>query len=145
MNELELFHFHLERAIYIFNFQDKQLIETWINQLNHSLETDYIEACLTAAILELSSTHSDTFHWIVDNLTDCKACVQLLEAVTRFALKKLIQHGFIPGQDFSFTADGKILLMENTKNLIIQDAAPTDGLLLEKVLLTPQQNHLFVT
>ncbi len=145
MKDLELFHFHLERAVYILKFQDKRLIETWVNQLNLNLNTEYIESCLTAAILELSTTHTETFHWIFDKLSDWQPCTQLLESVTRFALKKLIQKGFMPGQEFSFTADKKILLNENAKAVILKDTAVTDSLLLEKVLLTPQQMYAVTT
>lgn len=47
----------------------------------------------------------------------------------------------MPGGEFSFTADGKILLTENAKATIMKDTAKTDRLLLEKILLTPQQIH----
>lgn len=87
MKDLELFNFHLERAIYILKFQDRKLVEAWVYELNQNLEPEYIESCLTAAILELSNIHSDTFHWILDNLSDWTPYKQLLEAVTRFALK----------------------------------------------------------
>ncbi|ABA22035.1 conserved hypothetical protein [Trichormus variabilis ATCC 29413] len=145
MKDLELFQFHLDRATYILRFQDKKLIETWVTELERHLAPDYIESCLTAAILELSVSHSETFHWILDHLADWKPYKQLLESVTRFALKKLVQKGFMPGGEFSFTADGKILLTENAKATIMKDTVKTDRLLLEKILLTPQQIHLLTT
>ncbi|MDZ8050947.1 MAG: hypothetical protein RMX68_023195 [Aulosira sp. ZfuVER01] len=139
MEDLELFHFHLERAIYILNFKDKKLAECWITQLNSSMGFQYTESFLTAAVLELSVTDTDTFHWILDNLSGWKPYAQLLATVTKFVLKKLIEKGFIPSQDFSFDAQGKILLHEKTKDIIIADTSDSDRLLIEKVLLTPKQ------
>ncbi|MFQ4146438.1 hypothetical protein [Chlorogloeopsis sp. ULAP02] len=139
MNNLELFHFHLERAIYILKFQDKQLVEYWIEHLHLSLDYQYTDSLLTAAIFELSATDTDTCHWILDNFSDCQPYTDLLDNVIRFAIGKLIQQGFILGQDFSFTAEGKILLNEDTKNTLIADISVSDNLLLEKVLMIPQQ------
>ncbi|OUL18414.1 hypothetical protein BV378_35625 [Nostoc sp. RF31YmG] len=141
MEDLELFHFHLERAIYILNFQDKKLAECWVTQLHSSMGFQYTESFLTAAVLELSITNTETFHWVLDNLQGWKPYAQLLAAVTRFVLKKLIEKGFIPSQDFSFDAQGKILMHENTKTVITSDTSDSDRLLIEKVLLTPKQVH----
>lgn len=145
MNDLELFHFHLERAIYILKFQDRKLAGCWVHQLNLSLDTEYIESFLTAAIFELSVTDTETFHWTLDNLSDWKSYANLLQAVTRFALQKLINKGFIPGQDFSFTSEGKILLHENAKNAIIADVTESDNLLIKKILLIPQELYSITT
>lgn len=139
MNDLELFQFHLERAAYILKFQDRKLAECWVNQLNVTLAPEYIESFLVGAVFELSLTDSNTFHWVLDNLTDWRAYTRLLEAVTRFTLKTLIVKGFIPGQDFSFNSQGKILLNENTKTAIVSDISNSDKLIIEKILLIPQQ------
>ena len=141
MEDLELFHFHLERAIYILNFKDKKLAECWVTQLNSSMGFQYTESFLTAAILELSITNTETFHWVLDNLCAWKPYAQLLAQVTKFVIKKLIEKGFIPSQDFSFNGHGKILLYENTKTVIMADTSDSDKLLMEKVLVTPKQVH----
>ncbi len=145
MNDLELFHFHLERAIYILKFQDRKLAECWVHQLNTSLDNEYIESFLTAAIFELSVTDTKTFDWTLDNLSDWKSYAHLLQTVTRFALQKLINKGFIPGQDFSFTSEGKILLHENAKTAIMADVTESDNLLIKKILLIPQENNSITT
>ncbi|BAY22602.1 hypothetical protein NIES2100_23650 [Calothrix sp. NIES-2100] len=139
MEDLELFHFHLERAIYILNFKDKKLAECWVTQLNSNMGFQYTESFLTAAVLELSITNIETFHWVLDNLSGWKPYAQLLAQVTKFILNKLINKGFIPSQDFSFDAQGKILLHEHTKAVIMADTSDSDQLLMEKVLLTPTQ------
>jgi hypothetical protein len=141
MNNLELFHFHLERVIYALKFQDKQLVEYWIEHLHLSLDYQYTDSLLTAAVFELSATDTDTCRWVLDNFSDCPPYTDLFESVTRFAIGKLIQKGFILGQDFSFTSEGKILLNENTKTTLMTDTSASDSLLLEKVLLVPQQIH----
>ncbi|BAY10939.1 hypothetical protein [Calothrix sp. NIES-2098] len=145
MEDLELFHFHLERAIYILNFKDKKLAECWVTQLHSSMGFAYTDSFLTAAVLELSITDIDTFHWVLDNLSAWKPYTQLLAQVTKFVLKKLINKGFIPSIDFSFDAQGKILLHENTKNVILADTSDSDRLLIEKVVLTPKQVHSLIT
>lgn len=139
MQDLELFHFHLERAIYILNFKDKKLAECWVTQLHSSMGLQYTESFLTAAVLELSLTNLDTFHWVLDNLSGWRPYANLLAEVTRFVLKKLVQKGFIPSQDFSFDAEGKILLHESTKAIVMANTSESDRLLIEKVLVTPAQ------
>lgn len=139
MNHLELFYFHLEKFIYILKSQDKKLVEYWINKLRISLDAQYIESLLTAAVFELSAKETNTFHWVIDNFCNCNAYIQLLENVTRFAIKKLIKKGFIPGQDFSVNSQRKILLSENIKTDLMADISESDALLIEKVLLIPKQ------
>ena len=139
MEDLERFYSDLKRFIYILRFHDINVAESWIKQLNTHLKPEYIESCLTAAIFELSVTDVDTFHWALDNLSHWETYTNLLQEVTKFVVQKLIKEGFIPGQDFSFTSQGKILLNENTKTAIISDSSNADKLLIEKVLLIPQQ------
>lgn len=141
MNELEHFYFDLKRVIYILKFQDKNLAESWINQLNTNLTPDYIESCLKAAIFELSVTDINTFHWVLDNLSDWQTYNHLLQQVTKFIIQKLIIKGFIPGQDFSSTCDGKILINENVINVIMSDVSESDNLLMRKILLIPPEIH----
>ncbi|BAY29116.1 hypothetical protein NIES2107_09570 [Nostoc carneum NIES-2107] len=141
MKDLEMFHFHLERALYILKFRDKKLAECWVTQLNTSMGVQDTESFLTAAVLELSLTDTKTFHWVLDNLCAWKPYVHLLVEVTRFTLKKLISKGFIPSQDFSFDAQGKILMHEQTKKAIMADVSDSDSLFMEKVLVIPQESQ----
>ncbi len=141
MKDLEMFHFHLERALYILKFRDKKLAECWVTQLNTSMGVQDTESFLTAAVLELSLTDTKTFHWVLDNLCAWKPYVHLLVEVTRFTLKKLISKGFIPSQDFSFDAQGKILMHEQTKKTIMADVSESDRLFMEKVLVIPQNSQ----
>lgn len=141
MNYLEIFYFHLERTIYVLNIQDKKLVEYWVEQLEICLDTQYAESLLMAAIFELSATDTDTFHWTLENFSNLEPYTNLLESVTRFAIQKLIKKGFLMGQDFSTTSQGKILLNECARAVLMADASKSDSLLLEKVLLIPQQIH----
>lgn len=141
MQDLEMFHFHLERALYILKFRDKKLAECWVTQLNTSMGVQNTESFLTAAVLELSLTDTKTFHWVLDNLCAWKPYAHLLVEVTRFTLKTLISKGFIPSQDFSFDAQGKILMHEQTKKAIMADVSESDRLFMEKVLVIPQQSQ----
>lgn len=141
MNELEQFYSDLKRFIYILKFQDKTLADSWISQLSNNLQPEYIESCLIAAIFELSVTEIDTFHWVLDNLSDWPTYTLLLQKVTKFIIQKLIKKGFIPGQDFSATSEGKILISENAKNVIMSDISESDNLLIKKILLISPKIH----
>lgn len=144
MPELELFNYYLERLSYILNFQDRKLVEYWIEQLYSQLEYQYIESLFIAAIFELSITDTKTFHWTLDNLSDWKPCIKLLEDVMRFAVEKLMKKGFILGQDFSINS-GKILLTESVKAVLMINTSQSDCLLLEKILSLSQNFCLLTT
>lgn len=141
MNDLEQFYSDLKRVIYIFKFKDKNLAESWISQLNINLKAEYIESCLTAAIFELSVTDIETFNWVLEHLSDWQTYANLLQQVTKFILQKLIKRGFIPGQDFSYTFEGKILIYENARKVIMSDISESDNLLIRKILLIPSEIH----
>ncbi|HIK03718.1 MAG TPA: hypothetical protein IGS40_03230 [Trichormus sp. M33_DOE_039] len=141
MNELERFHSDLRRVIYILKFRDKNLAESWVIQLTTNLKPEYIESCLTAAILELSVTDIDTFHWVIDNLSDWQPYANLLQQITKFVIQKLIKKGFIPGQDFSANAEGKILIHENVRQVIMSDVSESDNLFIKKILLISPEVH----
>lgn len=141
MNELEQFYSDLKRVIYILQFQDKNLAESWLSQLNSNLKPEYLESCLTAAIFELSVTDINTFHWVLDNLSDWQTYTQLLQKVTKFIIQKLIKKGFILGQHFSATFEGKILIDEKATDEIMSDVSETDNLLIKKVLLLAPEVH----
>lgn len=141
MNELEQFHSLLKRAIYILKFKDKNLAESWRNQLNTNLKSESIESCLVAAVFELSVTDIDTFHWVIDNLSDWHTYAHLLENVTKFIIQKLIKKGFVPGKDFSSTLEGKILIHKKARTAIMSDISETDNLLITKILRISPQIH----
>ncbi|WP_214662530.1 hypothetical protein [Amazonocrinis nigriterrae] len=141
VEDLERFYSDLKRFTYILKFHDKNVAESWIKQLHAHLKPEYIESCLIAAIFELSITDVDTFHWVLDNLSHWDTYTHLLQEVTKFVVQKLIKEGFIPGQDFSATSEGKILIHENARKVIISDISQSDNLLIKKILLTSPEIH----
>ncbi|WP_315784074.1 hypothetical protein [Fischerella sp. JS2] len=140
-NYLELFYIYLERVIYILKIKDKTLVEYWLEELSMNIDIEYTDYLLIAAIFELSVVDIQTFHWTLDNFFDLHPYTQLLESVTRFAIKKLIKKGFIPGQDFSTNSQRQLLLNENAKTVLMADTSKSDKLLLEKVLLIHKPIH----
>lgn len=141
MDELERFHCDLKRVIYILKFQEKNLAESWLTQLQTNLKPEYIESFLIAAIFELSVTDIDTFHWVLDNLSDWQVYADLLQKVTKFIIQKLIKKGFVLGQDFSSTLEGKILISEKARLVIMSDVSESDKLLIRKILLIAPEIH----
>ncbi|MFH7026064.1 MAG: hypothetical protein ACHBN1_11830 [Heteroscytonema crispum UTEX LB 1556] len=136
-NDVELFQFSLGKVIHILKLQNKTLVESHEKTITALLGSDYTANLFTAAILELSATDPDTLHWTFENFSTLHACTCLLEAVTRFAIQKLMKIGFVLGKDFSANSQGQILLNENAQTLLMESTSASDRLLLQKILLVP--------
>lgn len=58
----------------------------------------------------------------------------LIEKVVKFATQKLIDLGFIPGQDFSANPAGGIIIKRKARAALMEEVAAFDRLLLEEIL-----------
>jgi hypothetical protein len=138
-NDVELFKFSLVKVIKTLKLQNKTLVESYEKTITSLLGSDYTTNVFTAAIFELSATDPDTLDWTLKNFSTLDACAYLLEAVTKFAIQKLMKIGFVLGEDFSANVQGRILLNENAKNVLMESASVSERLLLQQILLVPNR------
>ncbi|WP_017318527.1 hypothetical protein [Mastigocladopsis repens] len=124
---------------YIFKFRDKALVETCEHTLISILGLKYTTNIMNAAMFQLAESAPETCLWIWQNFTYLEACISLNEYLTALAIQKLISQGFVLGQDFSATADGKILINEKAKSALFQSLSHKDLILIEENIQVNEQ------
>lgn len=133
-NNLSLFRTTLMTVVDTLKQQDKAQVESLEKTLVSLLGHNYTEHIFTAAILELSETVPVIFEWTFNTFPNLSACLTLQEQAKKFAIRKLMNQGFILGKDFSANHGGTILLNEKAKNALIASISDTEALLIQKIL-----------
>ena len=116
--------------------QNKVLLKSCEETLIFLLGSECTVNIVTIAVLQLSETNPDLCRWILQNSTDLNTCEELFECSKWLATNTLIKKGFVLGQDFSATSTNKMLISQEAKAALIEDALPSDRVLFEGILLT---------
>jgi hypothetical protein len=108
-----------------------QLLKDLVKTMQASEQTGNV---LVVVMHQLAEIDPDTCCWVLDNLYDLEAYLELIEKVMTFATQNLISKGFIFSQDFSANPAGGILIKRKAKAALMKDATAFDRLLLEEIL-----------
>lgn len=133
LNDSERFKFHSELVIDALKLQDQARMASFKDLLTTLLGSEYTMDILTAAVFQLAEIDLDTCRWALHNFYDLELCLGITEGLTLFAAQKLIEKGFILGQDFSATPTGGIVLKKKAKVALMEEISALDCLFLEKV------------
>ncbi len=114
--------------------QDKELVKTCEQTLIGLLGSEETTHIMNAAMFQLAEIAPDTCYWTWRNFPHLNSCLDLKEYIVMFAAQKLIEEGFILGQDFSSTSNGDILLNEKAKSALKRNSHSCEWVFLEEVL-----------
>ncbi|NEQ66684.1 MAG: hypothetical protein F6K21_14495 [Symploca sp. SIO2D2] len=137
LNPKEEFNLSMNLIIGALKLQDKALVESCEKTLTELLGSKCTSDIITAVVFQLAQTDPNTFDWAWRNLYSLDACQHLIEGIVMFAVKKLINQGFILGQDFSLSPTGKIWLCQEAKAALLEKSSATDCIFLKEILQVP--------
>ncbi|MBW4564538.1 MAG: hypothetical protein KME32_26075 [Mojavia pulchra JT2-VF2] len=132
INDVESFNLQIELMVDTLKLQNKAILKSVEELLAALIGFEYTSDILMAAVLQLSETDADACRWTLRNLHDIQH-LDVIEELTKFAVKKLISRGFIFGQDFSMTPNSRIILNRNAMDVLIAGTSIADSLLLEEI------------
>ena len=132
INDLETFNIQIELMADTLKLQNKAILKSVEELLTALVGFEYTSDILMAAVLQLSETDTDTCRWTLRNLHDIQH-LDVIEELTKFAVKKLIHQGLILGRDFSITANSRIILNRNAMDTLVAGTSTADYLLLEEI------------
>ena len=112
--------------------QNKAIQKSVEELLTALIGFEYTSDILMAAVLQLSETDADTCRWTLRNLHDIQH-LDVIEELTKFAVKKLIHQGLILGRDFSITTNSRIILNKNAMDTLVAGTSTADFLLLVEI------------
>lgn len=117
--------------------QNKDLIFSYEKNLKIWVGLHCSLVIVSCAILQLLETDPEGINWALENYRPIKFYKQLIEELTLNTTQKLIQNGFVLGQDFSVVNSGKIFIKERAKTALIEKTSFPESVLLQKILLVP--------
>ncbi|ARV59706.1 hypothetical protein BZZ01_14650 [Nostocales cyanobacterium HT-58-2] len=141
--ELQEFNSAVALFTYIFKFRDKLLAETCEQTLIMILGLRYTENVMNAAVFLLSESAPETCQWTLQNFPYLEACNSLKEYLVTLTVQKLINQGFVLGQDFSATTDSGILMNQNAKNALLQVISDADKILIDEIIQVKTQECIY--
>jgi hypothetical protein len=100
---------NLDWVISVFQTQDLLVVNALRVGAASWLNRDFFRDVLIAAMRYLAVADPETFDWVLFYY-DPKLHVELKQATITFLAETLIQQGFVPGEDFSCDAWGKLLM-----------------------------------
>lgn len=130
---LEPFNFDVDLVIDAFKNQNKALLESFECFFTSLCGSNYTKDILTSAVFQLAETDIDSCRWALRNFYDLKLHDDVKEGVVMFAAQKLIDKGFVFGQDFSITHTGEIFINKNAKDTLMADTSAADHIFIEEV------------
>ena len=116
--------------------QNKGLVKSCEETLIFLLGFECTVDIMTIAVLQLSKTNPDLCRWLLRSSTELNACEELFQCSLWLATNILIKKGFIIGQDFSVTHTDKMLINQEAKAALLEEALPSERIFLEEVLLS---------
>ncbi len=137
INSTEEFNLSITLIIGALKLQDKELVKSCEKTLTELLGSDYTSDIMTAVVFQLAQTDPETFDWTWQNFYSLNACRHLIKGIVMFAVKKLINQGFILGQDFSINHTGKIWIGKKAKAVLLEKSSATDRIFLKEILQVP--------
>jgi hypothetical protein len=132
INDVKFFNLLLELMVHILKLQNKAILKSVEELLTNLIGFQYTSNILMAAVLQLSETDADTCRWTLRNLHDIQH-LDVIEELTKFAVKKLIARGLMFGRDFSITSNSRLILNRNAMDALIARTSTTDSLLLKEI------------
>lgn len=137
INSTEEFNLSITLIIGALKLQDKALVESCEKTLTDLLGSEYTADIMTAVVFQLAQTDPDTFDWTWQNFYSLDACRYLIKGIVMFAVKKLINQGFILGRDFSINHRGKIWINPKAKTALLETSSATDRIFIKEILQVP--------
>ncbi|NES20853.1 MAG: hypothetical protein F6K41_18445 [Symploca sp. SIO3E6] len=139
LNSKQEFNLSVTLILGALKLQDKALVESCERTLTELLGSECTSNIMTAVVFQLAQTDHNTFDWAWKNFYSLDACQHLIKGIVMFAVKKLINQGFILGQDFSINYTGKICICQQAKAALLEKSSATDCIFLEEVLQVPTE------
>jgi hypothetical protein len=133
-NDLEPLDFDVELIVDALKSQDKALVESFEYFFTTLFGPKYTTDILTVAVFQLAETDLDACRWALHNFYDLKLHHEIIEGIVMFAAQKLIDKGFILGQEFSINKTGEIVLTESAKAVLMANTLYSDHIFIEEIL-----------
>ncbi len=135
MNYTKIFSSTVELIILALQLKNKNILESYENSLNCIFGHEYTAQIFLGALFELSEIDPDSFAWASQNLFHLEYYSRLFRLVTMCVAQRLIEKGFIPGEDFSANCMGQILIHEKVKHAFLNGTSdPDDRILFQQIL-----------
>lgn len=125
---------HIGLAIDVFKTQNPALLISLKDFLTVLPNPKCVEEVLVAAIYQLAETDIEACRWILRNSYYLEPEVDLVELTMNLALTKLLNQGFVPGQDFKVETNGQLQIVQEAKTRLMIEDSVGDRLLLEELL-----------
>lgn len=132
-NDMEPFNFDVELVIDALKNHDKALLKSFEYFFTTLCGSNYTKDILTSAVFQLADTDLDTCRWALHNFYDLKLHDDVKEGVVMFAAQKLLDKGFIFGQDFSITHTGDIFINQNAEATLMTCTSASEHIFFEKI------------
>jgi hypothetical protein len=135
MNYTKIFSSTVELIIQALKLKNKNILESYENSLNCIFGHEYTAQIFLGALFELSEIDPESFAWASQNLFHIEYYSRLFRLVTMCVAQRLIEKGFIPGEDFSANCMGQILIHEKVKRAFLSSTSdPDDRMLFQQIL-----------
>ncbi len=135
MNYTKIFSSTVELIIQALKLKNKNILESSENSLNCIFGHEYTAQIFLGALFELSEVDPESFAWASQNLFHIEYYNRLFRIVTMCVAQRLIEKGFIPGEDFSANCMGQILIDEKVKQAFLSSTSdPDDRILFQQIL-----------
>ncbi len=135
MNYTKIFSSTVELIIQALKLKNKNILESFENSLNCIFGHEYTAQIFLGALFELSEVDPESFAWASQNLFHLEYYSRLFRIVTTCVAQRLIEKGFVPGEDFSANCMGQILIHEKVKHAFLSSTSdPDDRMLFQQIL-----------
>ena len=130
----ELFDFSCRLIIRALKKQNKILVESYKKTLDSLAGYEYTAEIFIEVLLELAETDLQTLDWTLEQFSDLEAYLGLQEDLKTWVAQQLIDLEYVPGEDFSATCDGKILIKESVQIGLLATLSPSYRVLMPSIL-----------
>jgi hypothetical protein len=132
--EYQEFNAAVNLFVNILKFKDRDLVETCELVLINLMGSKYTQNIMNAALFHLAEVAPETCQWTWQNFPYLDACITLKEYMVTLAVQKLINQGFLLGEDFSATSNGGLLIREEAYAVLVQSISDADRVFIEEIL-----------
>lgn len=117
MNPLQL-ETEVERVARSMMTRNTAIGKDLISDLRTKFSVEELAGLILVSIERVVWFDVDSVFWTIENLIPADVMVEMKKIVTFTLYQQLIAKKFIPGQDFSVDANGKLLVKDNAKTVI---------------------------
>lgn len=134
-SELENFNLYIDWIMTTLKTQDKLVMEAFKRGISTLVSPECMREVTILAFYQLAEIDRSTCIWALHHY-DTQLFLELKQNITNYAVRQLLNHGFILGQDFSSLPNLGLLVHPTAKPVLLKDIPPFVSLILQEILHT---------